>query len=131
MEIRGREIVYATGRVLMTPIDEVAVDDATKALVEKQLSTQSIERGRPSRDARSDENATSAQHARGLGERLASILCLDEMVEWPKQEHHVHGVVRVGQRARISYGARCESMSRVLVARARDVDQPRRRIHQP
>jgi len=52
------------------------------------------------------------------------------MVERSEEQDHIRGVARLGKGARVRDGAFHQAALRFLVPRARDIDQPWRRIEQ-
>jgi hypothetical protein len=114
----------------MIPVREILLDDASEVAVPQQLARETVEHRAPSRDRGSEEDATCAQHASRLGERGVTILRPRQVVERSKEQHHIRGAVWLGKRARVCHFALYQTSTRVLVPRARYVDEARRRIEE-
>ena len=130
VEERGREVVRVAGRIPMLPLREIALDDRSEARIREQVAGETVERGRPPRDPRGDEDATGLQHARRLGERTATVAGVDEVVEGTEQKDQRRRRLRHRERTGVCHLAGGQTARGAARPAAPLLDQSRRGVDQ-
>src|SRR5262245_42697999 len=116
MEIGRRELVVTIRRILIVPCDEITLHDLLECFVGQELAAETIERRRPTRNARGDENPAGLQNSHRLLERGAPVVGTHEVIQWSEKQDDVGNFARLWESAGVRYAARSEMTVRMCVA---------------